>query len=203
MTGTTATPADSRTDRPGPRERLLDAAQEITYEQGVTVGVDAILSRAGVARRSLYQHFGGKDGLIVEMVRRSAGRMEEIYRQALDAGGTDPRARLLSVFDVVAERVARPGYRGCRFIGANLALADPDHPVHVETKAHKTRIHGMLERELAALGHPDPPFGADQLQLLIDGAMIIAADRPEIHPTSAARAMAERLLADVPAAQPS
>ena len=192
----------TRTDPPGPRERLLDAAQELTYEQGVTVGVDAILARAEVARRSLYQHFGGKDGLLVEMVRRSADRMEEIYVQALDAGGTEPRARLLSVFDVVAERVAKPGYRGCRFIGADLALPDPAHPVHVETKAHKSRVHELLEGELAALGHPDPAFGADQLQLLIDGAMIIAADRPEIHPVRAARALAERVL-DAATGQPS
>jgi AcrR family transcriptional regulator len=203
MTGTatrTATRTEhphrtDRTDRPGPRERLLDAAEEVTYEHGVTVGVDAILARADVARRSLYQHFGGKDGLLVEVVRRSAGRIEETYRQALAAGGADPRARLLSVFDGVAERVARPGYRGCRFIGANLALPDPAHPVHAETKAHKARVHGMLERELAALGFTDPAFAADQLQLLIDGAMIVAADRPEIHPARAARTMAERLLA--------
>src|SRR5829696_4678714 len=44
--------------RPGPRERLLDAGREVTYAHGVGVGVDTILDAAGVARRSLYQHFG-------------------------------------------------------------------------------------------------------------------------------------------------
>ncbi|MFD0889640.1 TetR/AcrR family transcriptional regulator, partial [Streptosporangium algeriense] len=49
---------------PGPRERLLEAAGELTYRQGVGVGVDALLKAANVARRSLYEHFGGKDGLV-------------------------------------------------------------------------------------------------------------------------------------------
>lgn len=45
---------------PGPRERLLESAQRLTATQGVGVGVDAILGDASVARRSLYQHFGGR-----------------------------------------------------------------------------------------------------------------------------------------------
>ncbi|MFD8637974.1 TetR/AcrR family transcriptional regulator [Streptomyces sp. NPDC059656] len=72
MTTTTATAAA----KPGPRERLLLAAQELTYTQGVGVGVDALLKAAGVARRSLYEHFGGKDGLIAEVLRRSTAEDE-------------------------------------------------------------------------------------------------------------------------------
>jgi AcrR family transcriptional regulator len=53
--------------RPGPRERLIEAGHELTYNQGLGVGVDAILAKADVARRSLYEHFGGKDGLLIEV----------------------------------------------------------------------------------------------------------------------------------------
>src|SRR6266498_856390 len=68
--------------KPGPRERLLRAAQELTYARGAGVGVDAILQQADVARRSLYQHFGGKDGLIAEVIRASAAEEEARYRAA-------------------------------------------------------------------------------------------------------------------------
>jgi AcrR family transcriptional regulator len=44
--------------------------------------VDTILKEADVARRSLYQHFGGKDGLIAEMLRTTAS--DARYRQVMD-----------------------------------------------------------------------------------------------------------------------
>ncbi|MFD0351393.1 TetR/AcrR family transcriptional regulator [Kitasatospora aburaviensis] len=74
----------------GPRERLLEAAQQLTYSQGVGVGVDALLKAADVARRSLYEHFGGKDGLIAEVLRRSAEADEAAYVRTMAAAGEDP-----------------------------------------------------------------------------------------------------------------
>src|SRR5262249_50421155 len=79
------------TRMPGPRERLLGAAQRLPAAQGVKVGVDAILTAASVARRSLYEHFGGKDGLVAEVLRRSAAEDEDRYRQVMQAAGDDPR----------------------------------------------------------------------------------------------------------------
>src|SRR5438270_7234988 len=47
------------------RKRLLDAANELFYEEGVhTVGVDRVIERAGVAKATLYTVFGNKDGLV-------------------------------------------------------------------------------------------------------------------------------------------
>src|SRR5260370_38714534 len=81
----------SAATKPGPRERLLSSARELTYRNGVGVGVDAILEDAGVARRSLYQHFGGKDGLIAQTLRPTADVHEHRYRHPLAPGGTHPR----------------------------------------------------------------------------------------------------------------
>jgi len=60
---------------PSARERLLAAADELFYEEGVcTVGVDRILKQAGVARASLYSTYGSKDELIrAYLAGRSAG----------------------------------------------------------------------------------------------------------------------------------
>ncbi len=180
--------------RPGPRERLLRAARELTYTQGVGVGVDAILAKADVARRSLYQHFGGKDGLITEVIRTAAARDEEGYRRALDEGGADPRARLLNVFDSLDRTISTPGFHGCRYLAADLALVDPGHPAHAETAAYRARLRAMLGDELTALGHPDPDRASDDLLFLIEGALVAGATRPEGHPARIARAMAERVL---------
>ena len=50
---------------PTARERLLAAASELFYDEGVhTVGIDRVIERAGVAKASLYNTFGSKDELV-------------------------------------------------------------------------------------------------------------------------------------------
>jgi AcrR family transcriptional regulator len=47
------------------RDRLLAAADELFYAEGVHVGgVDRIVRRAGVTKASLYNTFGSKDELV-------------------------------------------------------------------------------------------------------------------------------------------
>ncbi len=56
---------------PRPRERLLDAAEDLAFTQGVAATpVDEILRRAGVAPATLYVHFGNKEGLITQALKR-------------------------------------------------------------------------------------------------------------------------------------
>ncbi|MFE3290530.1 TetR/AcrR family transcriptional regulator [Rhodococcus sp. NPDC059234] len=178
----------------GPRERLLDAAQELTYSQGMGVGVDALLKTASVARRSLYEHFGGKDGLIAAVLERSTAEDEADYRRTMQEAGDDPRARLTAVLDRLAEVIAQPGFRGCRYLAADLALADPNHPAHAVTRDYRRRVHSLLEDEFVQLGHPRPAQAADQFLLLIDGTLAAGVTRPDTDPAAAARELAGQIL---------
>ncbi len=185
--------------KPGPRDRLLDSARALTYQQGVNVGVDAILEHANVARRSLYQHFGGKDELIAATLRASADADEQRYRAALDSGGEEPRERLLAVFDTLDKTTSSKDFRGCRYTAAELSLPNPKHPAHAEVRAYKQRLHDLFHRELEALGHAAPATAADELLMLVDGVLINAVTRPETHPGQTARRLAELVLDQHPA----
>ncbi|TDD55758.1 TetR/AcrR family transcriptional regulator [Nonomuraea terrae] len=180
--------------RPGPRERLLEAAGDLTYEQGVHVGVDAILKRADVARRSLYQHFGGKEGLIAETLRQKHAGVAARYRQVMDDAGDDLRERIRAVFDELDKITTADSFHGCRYTAAELALTDPDHPAHAEVRAYKDGMHQMFADELRRHGHPAPERGADQLLVLVDGVLAHAVTRPEAHPALAARELAELVI---------
>lgn len=180
------------TPRPGPRERLLDAARDLTYEHGVHVGVDAILKKADVARRSLYQHFGGKDELIAEVLRTT--RTQERYRGVLEAAGDDPRARVLALFDELDRITGESTFHGCRHTAAEFTLTDPAHPAHPVVRAYKDDLHAIFAAELTRIEHPDPPFGADQLLVLVDGVLAHALTRPHAHPALAAKALANLIL---------
>ena len=178
---------------PGPRERLLAAGQQLFYARGVGVGVDALLQEARVARRSLYEHFGGKDGLVAAVLQRAAEEDLAWYEAAL-AGHTGPRDRLLGLFDRLDELVANDAFRGCRYFASDLALADPDHPAHAETDGFRRRLRAVLVRELEALGHPEPQRAADQLHLLIEGTLAMGATQSDRHPARAARALVAGVL---------
>jgi AcrR family transcriptional regulator len=190
----TRTTPGPRGRTPGPRERLIQAAQKLTYSHGVSVGVDALLSSANVARRSLYEHFGGKGGLIAEVLRRSTAEDEARYRQVMQAAGEDPRDRLLAIFDQLAMVIDEPDFRGCRYLAADLALADPGHPAHAITRQYRERVQQLLEDELRKLGHPQPARAASQLLLVIDGTLAAGATRPEAEPAARARELAEEII---------
>jgi len=179
----------SRTTGPGPRERLLDAAQRLFYSQGPGVGVDALLKEADVARRSLYEHFGGKDGLIAAVLQRAADDDLAWYDEAL-SGSADPRERLLGLFDRLGELTADADFRGCRYFATDLAFSDPGHVAHAQTEAFRRRLRALLVRELEAIGHPDPALAAEKLHLLIEGTLVAGATQDTEHPARAARDLA-------------
>src|SRR5579875_3011870 len=100
------------------RERLVDVASRLFYAEGIrAVGVDRVIAEAGVAKATLYAHFASKDELVAAYLERQSAW----WAAAVD-GRADPRggllARVLTPFDVLAERAASPGYRGCPFINA-------------------------------------------------------------------------------------
>src|SRR6201997_4395259 len=84
MPSTTST--EPTTARRSPRERLLEAAGELFYAEGVqSVGIDRVIERAGVAKASLYSTFGSK---------------EELVRAYLEARHTARRAAVLAEREV-------------------------------------------------------------------------------------------------------
>jgi len=185
--------ARARTRRPSPRERLLEAADELFYADGVhTVGIDRVLERADVARASLYGTFGSKDELIRAYLDRRMDAMQARLRAAAEAHD-DPRERLLSVFDAQAVTFAQPGYRGCAFNRAS-AEAQPGTAAYEVPRAYRRWVRDYLTELSAAAGVPDPELLARQIHLLYDGAMTARSLDGDTDATAAARAAAGALL---------
>src|ERR1700716_4512927 len=89
--------------RLSPRDRLLAAADDLFYAEGVhVVGIDRIVERAGVAKASLYSTFGSKDELVRAYLENHFRRRQNRVARVLAAYDT-PRARLLGVFGEVEE----------------------------------------------------------------------------------------------------
>src|SRR4030081_3485455 len=98
--------------RPSARERLLAAANELFYEEGVhTVGIDRIIERAGVAKGSLYNTFGSKDELIRAYLLARHERTMDRMTSELAARFDNARDRLIGVFEVQAMSFTEPNFR--------------------------------------------------------------------------------------------
>src|SRR5689334_25448456 len=97
--------ASTETQIPGARERILDAAYELFSREGIqAVGVDAVISRSGVARQTLYRHFASKEDLVLAFLERREELWTRGWLEAqVVARASDPAARLLSIFDVFDE----------------------------------------------------------------------------------------------------
>src|ERR1700749_1047103 len=101
--------------RPSARERLLAAADELFYNEGVhTVGIDRVIEQADVAKASLYNTFGSKDELIHAYLTGRKDRVVQRVMAAVDAAGT-PREKVLAVFEGQSAVYAESGYQGCAF----------------------------------------------------------------------------------------
>ncbi|TDC80439.1 TetR/AcrR family transcriptional regulator [Streptomyces hainanensis] len=190
-----ATSGAARADRltPGAR-RILAVASELFYRRGIhAVGVDTIAAESGVTKRTLYDRFGSKDGLLVAYLETRDQRWRDLLGEHLAAVGDDPARRVLVPFEVLPEWLGESD-RGCSFINAFAELPEPEHPGRQVIVAEKKWLRDLFHRELTAAGAADPDQLAVQLLSLHEGAVVSFAIADESHAAEAAHAAAEALL---------
>lgn len=175
------------------RERLLAAANELFYAEGVhTVGIDRVIERAGVAKASLYSTFGSKEELVRAYLKgRAEARHQRIEARLAELA--DPREKILAVYDVQGELAAAPGYRGCAFV--NAAAEGPRQSKVMDACADSRGWLRELFTGLAReLGAPEPERLGRQLALLYDGVAVQSSLDGHRGAAAEARALAELLL---------
>jgi AcrR family transcriptional regulator len=175
------------------RERLLAAADELFYENGINlVGIDRVIEHAGVAKASLYDCFGSKEELIRCYLKARSERRQARIRERM-AQFQDPRDQILGVFDLLGETVAQPNYRGCVFQRAG-AEADAGSTIKGACDDSRAWLRTQFTELARAAGAQDPQSLGRQLVLLYDGASMTAHVDRDLEAPKAARALAERLL---------
>jgi AcrR family transcriptional regulator len=183
-----------------PRERLLAAADELFYSEGVhVVGIDRIVERAGVAKASLYSIFGSKDELVgAYLEEHFKDRQRRVAR--ILAAQDSPRDRILGVFAEMDAALAAKEFRGCRFILAS-AEAHPGDATDAVADEYRAWLRSVFTDQAEAAGARDPKTIGRQLTLLYDGAAVAARmDRDRGVAASAMVSAVESLLdAAIPA----
>ena len=157
------------------RDHLVDTALAMFMRDGFhATGIDGILSQAGVAKMTLYNHFKSKDELILAALRLRDERFRRGLVQRVEARADKPRGRLLALFGAIDEWINQPDFNGCAFVKASAEYGQPDDPIHQAAAEHKKLVRDYIRQIAADAGAPDPDTLADTLDLLLEGAIVTA-----------------------------
>jgi AcrR family transcriptional regulator len=160
------------------RERLLTAAYELFTQRGVQgAGVDAIIERSGVARQTMYRHFASKQDLVLAFLERRDQAWTRDWLQAeVQRRASDPRERLLAIFDVFDEWFRAPDFEGCSFINIMLEHPDDRHPIHRAAAAYLAGIRRFVEDLARQAGINDADGFAREWHILMTGSIVAAGE---------------------------
>ena len=82
---------------PRAADRIRATVRELFYRRGIrAVGIDEIVTRAGVTKPSLYRNFASKDELAADYMRQYEAEFWARFDADMARHPGDPRAQLMS-----------------------------------------------------------------------------------------------------------
>ncbi|MFQ6398629.1 TetR/AcrR family transcriptional regulator [Nocardia sp. KC 131] len=162
------------------RQAILDAAFTVFAREGYTQAVvDSIAAEAGVAKHTVYNHFGDKETLFRQIIEADADRSVAKNLAAVDhlrACGTDPRPMLEEVGFRLAQCYCEDRSMALRRLLYAEITRFPDLLDIIRTRA-MDRVNDALADRLARLSLAgqltidNPAEAAEQLTALLTGPM--------------------------------
>jgi AcrR family transcriptional regulator len=186
------------------RERLLIAADQLFYREGVhVVGVDRIAEQARVTKATLYNTFGSKEKLVRAYLEQHMRRRQDRIARILRANDT-PTERILGIFGEIEKLLEGSDFRGCRFILA-MAESRPGDASEVVAEEYRAWLRSVFTDLARDAGAADAKELGRRLLLLYDGASVAARmDEDRRGAAAATRSAVKALIeAAIPAKRPS
>jgi AcrR family transcriptional regulator len=157
------------------RDHLVDTALNLFSHYGFhATGIDRILAEAGVAKMTLYRHFKSKD----ELILAALCLRDELYRKwfmgEIERLAASPQDRLLALFNALEIWFKSNEFTGCCFNNAVAEFGDKNHPIHTAAAEHKRSVRDYIVNLTEAADATDPKVLADQLMMLMEGAIVSA-----------------------------
>ena len=175
--------------------RILDAAARCFYRDGIwATGVDALAAEAGVSKRTLYNHFGSKDGVIAAYLRQR----EDQWKAKLDSvceeiDDGDAVGRVVAYVRAYARPVEPELFRGSAFINAAAELADEDSEALGVIQHSLDRMEIGIASILRDAGYAEAERLGRLMTYLLEGAIVVGGARR----SAAALDDAEQMIRDL------
>jgi AcrR family transcriptional regulator len=194
---------DIKPDQIPPRDRIVTTASELFRMHGIRgIGVDAIAEAAQTNKMTLYRHFGSKDELICESLRRISCKADGLWKELAEKFPDDPAAQLDGWVEM-RSRCLGSEPEGCDLANAAIELKDPDHPAHAVIEKFMIDQRNQLVAACRNAGIEQAESLADTLCLLLEGARVSRQASGEHGPSHQFRQACEAVIASFAKRSPS
>ena len=186
----------SREQEPDARDRILRAAADLFYRDGIlATGVDGLIERANVAKATFYRHFPSKEHLVLAWLRGPDARWIEWVVPELERRAESPLRRLVLFWDVLGDWLEEHGFVGCPFLNSLVEIRDPDAPARREIESYVGEVEDYFRRTAAAARLPKPEELGRRLRYIAMGLFMAVRVERSRAPVETARAAAIDVLA--------
>lgn len=136
------------------RDRLLDAAETVVAERGVSaLSLDAVAGEAGVSKGGLLHHFRSKEALLAALVERMAGEMRATFDAAVEAEPPGPGRHTRGVITWALHCPPEQRARDLRIAAALLSAHAHDPALIEPIRREHARIRAQVEDDGLPAGH--------------------------------------------------
>jgi AcrR family transcriptional regulator len=181
--------------RKSPEEKLLLAARRLFCQAGIhATGITRILEEAGVARQSLYTHYGSKENLLKAVLDTEASMWFQWFDLDLPALKCSPSQRILALFDLIEKWFEKEDFFGCIFVNAVAEHEKDSGWVRDMAGTYRDQIIDRLGALVMESGARNPDIVIQKLGLIIEGAIITAMVTQSSKAAHIARLAAEDVL---------
>jgi AcrR family transcriptional regulator len=172
--GTLAGRAQNRAGRPGKRERLVAAAREVIYANGVDgTSLAGVAAAADVPLGNVYYYFRTKEDLVRAVIQAHLDQAHGLL-SAIEAESADPRQRLKALFGKLAGNADEIVRYGCP--SGSLCMELDKRSAGPGAAADLMRVPiAWTERQFAAMGRADAHDLALEVMARYQGAALLAS----------------------------
>ena len=148
----------NRSDALERRELLLDAANAVFSQHGVTAPLDQVVLQAGVGRATLYRNFPDRAALMEALLVRAADRIEERFENQRKGNEQDFKILMQVLAGFALESAPMSDY---------WRAIDPGHPAIVAVRARMVELARKPLELGQAAGQCNPALLPTDIPLLI------------------------------------
>ncbi|MCX8711364.1 TetR/AcrR family transcriptional regulator [Gilliamella sp. B3464] len=151
-------------------ELIIKTAEKLFYRTGFSsVGVDDIRDVSGCSKTTLYNHFGSKDKLIMEVLKHR----DSIFRSKLEDSikGLNGKNAILEIVKWHKKWFSEVDYNGCLFMRAVEEMRETLPCVSDILMGHKEFVRSLIYSKLEE--YSDKASLANTLMVILEGLINI------------------------------
>lgn len=161
------------------RGKILGTATKLFESRGIHAsGMDTIIAEAGIAKATLYKYFPTKDQLVMAFLRDRADDFYEWLRESLTSKKLTPEKKLLTLCDLLGERIMHGTQKGLPFHLVSVEFPDPNHPIHKYSAGLAKELQDYFTQLAKESGVKDPESLSQQITMIFEGAALVERITP-------------------------